>query len=440
MRSLFKIKFNKNQLFSGTIHLFFALSVIAGFSQSFCFSKELEKDFNIFTHRKLLIGKFENEGEPAYNFLAESICSSLYSSAISIPYLTLTNEEKSFLESLSVKPEYKEKYLEAKKQIGYIIDVSVDRGEPPEGSFALYISGSFKPLPEEKIFLSIKVNNYITGKTEQVHEQILSVEETLTKPYLYTIPFFKKLLKYSTCTAGFRIIPEDSLVFIDGKYYSTGTRENILLPRGRHRITVERDGYRTFSELIYIEEDGYFREINLKKIESERILLLNTKPMGISVYLDEKFHGKTPLFIYPGPEEKTITLLEKDYTPVTVNLNEIESYIKTIEFELKTTDETELNHLNAEKHKKKARLFSYLGIGFLGTAVLFGTQATLYQQKADLYQSLDTGKYTSALNTAKVLQILTVSSSAVSCSLFTYSFREILCYFRGYSPQQIQKK
>jgi len=424
-------------MFNPLLNFITFCTIIAGnFLPCFGMPEQSVRDFNIFTHRMVTIGKFENKGDPDYSFLGESISSNIYSGTLSIPYLTITQREKSFLEALSAKPEFKDKYIEAKKDIGYILDVFVDRGKPPEGSFALYISGSFNPLSEQEVSLSIEEHNYMTGETRQVHEQVLSLQEIITKPYLYTIPFLKKFLKYSTFTAGFKVTPEDALIFIDDKFYGTGSIENIILPKGRHRIKVEREGYRTASDLIYVEKDGFFREIELKKIEPERYHLVSSIPPGVSVYLDEKYLGNTPHFLSAGEEQKTITLMGKGYTPITINLDEIPDKTGRIELEIETISETELNHRKAERHKKKARIFSHLGLGFLGTAVLLGTQETFYQQKADLYQGIDSEKYTRALNTAKTLRILTLSSSVISCSLFTYSFREILNYFKGYSPPE----
>jgi len=71
-------------------------------------------EFNIFQQRNVIIGEFSNKGDTEYDYLADSLRTRIYTYALSIPFLTLTDEERLFLEKLSIRNELKTVFLAAK--------------------------------------------------------------------------------------------------------------------------------------------------------------------------------------------------------------------------------------------------------------------------------------------------------------------------------------
>jgi hypothetical protein len=392
--------------------------------------------FNIFQHRKINICPVENQGEDEYGYLSESIRTQVYSFALSIPFLTLTDEERTFLEILTY--EYKEEFSRAGERITYRMIPRVERGERSQEHWPINICGSFRVISEEEVEITLQAHNTITGETVGSPPLTLPLGTALNNPGSYLTPFFKKLLRYETHTANVEAKPEGSLIFIDGKLRGVGRAEGILLPAGFHRITVKNEGYLDYSDIFSLSEDGFFIQVDLKKPEPLRKIRISSTPEA-GVYLNERFLGNTPLDIDVTREPYTITLRREGYRDAVIHSTDMKKsraqkdVPETIDVRLIPSDIAQDRYESAEKYRKQAKLLSYTGFAMLGATVLFGVEKTLYEQKADLYEGVDQNRSDRARATARTYSVLTASSAAATGIIFGFSFLRMLKYFRVYA-------
>jgi len=401
-------------------------------------------DFNIFMHRKVIIGEFKNIEKGSYDYLAESLQTHFYNYSLMIPFLTITDEERAFLKHLSENDEYSEDFIVAGKSIGYRMIPYIEKGPFSMKNWPVYIYGSYTVFSEDNVHLAIYAYNSLTDRIDSEYSASLTLTILLSNPHEYLIPFFQNFLKYKTCRASFETEPQDSLIFIDGKPIGIGNVQNILLPAGYHRLSIKNDGFADHSDIFYIYEDGFFYRSVLKKAEKARSFSVNTDPPGAKVYLNEKFAGETPLDIEVSYDNFTLTLIKDGFKEEVIN--NIDLYIdnitqgkdahaqKRINLKLFPIDKKKSQYEDADIYKKQAKVSAYAGFGMLGLSILLGVQKTLYDQKADLYKiSMDEDRYRNSLSTADTLFYLTAASSAVTAGIFTFSFLRLLKYFTLYS-------
>ena len=76
-------------------------------------------DFNPFVSRRVMIGDIASRSGEGYGGIAEFIRTSIFNAFRSVPFLTLTDQERSFLQRLAELPQYEEQFLEAGSTIRY---------------------------------------------------------------------------------------------------------------------------------------------------------------------------------------------------------------------------------------------------------------------------------------------------------------------------------
>jgi len=394
--------------------------------------------FNIFTHRKINICAVENRGDEEYDYLAESIRTQVYTFALSIPFVTLTDEERVFLKNLSQTDEYSEAFSDAGNRITYRLIPQVELDTPSRRHWPIHICCSFLVLPGEEIEIAIEAQNTMSGESVVPPPVQLPLGTVLNRPGSYLTPFFKRLLRYETYTATIEAEPEGSLIFIDGKLRGIGMAEGILLPAGSHRVTVKHEGFTDYSDIFSLSEDGFSLQVVLKSSKPLRRISVSSTPEA-GVYLDERFLGNTPLDVEVAREPFTITLKRDGYRDAVIHSTDIEELSakeasgNSVNIALIPTDIAQARYEDAVKYKKQAKIFSYAGFAMLGATVLFGVEKTLYEQKADLYDGVNQPRSDRARATAKTFSVLTYSSAAATGVIFGFSFLRMLKYFRVYA-------
>ncbi len=390
-------------------------------------------EFNIFQYRKVIVEEFENRGEERYDYLGDSISNLLYTYALSLPFLTLTDEERAFLKGLSQKPEYKDAFDEAKGIIQYRIEPYILKGIYDKKDFPLYIYGHYNVHSEDKVILNIFVYNSITDKIYVKYKTETNLFTILNNPNEYSIPFFKKFLKYKTYSVSLSAEPNDSLIFIDNKLTGIGKVQDILLAPGYHRVRVAREGYKDYSDLVHIERDGFLSSILLKKEEVSRPILTTVTPSDAQVFANEKYIGNTPFLLSFSESDHTFTFVKEGYIPRTVTVEELSQKEEELHLTLLSTEMKEKLFEKAEIHRKRSEILSYTGIGMLGLSVLLGIEGTANTQLADLYTGKDEDRYNQAVMAANIFNYLSTASSIITGGIFIFSFIELLRYFTLYN-------
>ncbi|UCB45773.1 MAG: PEGA domain-containing protein [Spirochaetota bacterium] len=389
-------------------------------------------DFNPFEQRKITILRFENQGEADYDYVKESVVNSIYNYAISIPYVSLTDEEIIFLQNLSDLDEYKDLFEEAGRTIRYRMEPFVTKKEPVTGDFPISIHGHYLVESEDQVTLSISAYNLLTKKTYTEYETSTDLFTLMNKPQTWLVPFFKNFLRYKTHTVAISANPSDSLIFADDRLIGIGESSEALLSPGYHRITVRREGYRTFSDLIHISRDDYTKHVVLKE-EIQQTVFYTTTPSAVRVYSGEKFAGETPLSVSITTQDRTLTFVKEGYVSKTVYTKEAMEGKGKHQVELITEEDKEKILNQAELHRKSSETLYYTGIGMLGLSIILGIEQTANLQKADLYRGIDSVKHSQALDTTNTLSYLTAASSVVTAGIFVFSFIEMLKYFNLYN-------
>jgi len=110
--------------------------------------------------------------------------------------------------------------------------------------------------------------------------------------------------------------PSGASVYLDGKY--KGTTPLILngIPIGSHTIKLTKSGYNDFSKTVTVSSDKNSL-ISESLSEQTGIISLSSSPSGVSVYLDGKSKGTTPLILNGIPiGSHTIKLTKSGYNDV----------------------------------------------------------------------------------------------------------------------------
>jgi hypothetical protein len=398
-----------------------------------CCSSTVWSDINPFQQRKIVIQGFENRGEKEYDYVGEAIANSVYDYALSIQFLTLTDVERAALKRLSVLEKYGEQFEEAGGKVGYRLEPAVVREAEPMAAFddtAVYIYGFYEVVSEKKATLSIAAYSSLTGEESTRYQTEDELNGIIRNPESFLVGFFRQFLKYKTHTAVLSTEPGNALIFIDEKLIGVGEARGVLVTPGDHRITVIKDGFRSFSDIIHVREDDFSKKVVLKEEAMKGPIEYAVTPPGTRIYTGERYAGSSPASFELREQDRTVTFIKEGYARRTVPFEEIEDK-STYEASLITSEIKAKLLEDAERHKKGSQTLYYTGLGMVGVSILLGIEKTAYQQRADLYRD-DSGRYNEAFSTATTLGYLTAASAAVTAGIFIFSFIELLQYFHLY--------
>ncbi len=393
---------------------------------------------NIFEQRRIVIGGFENLGDPLYEYIEPAIRTTLYTMARSIPFITISEKERLFLDTLSKSDKFREAFDQAHGEIKNKMETAVTLEAPVGDEFPLVLFGNYTIAEpgehSEAEVLSITVNerNMMTAEEKLLYEKKIELADFLESPELNLFPVFRNFLPYKTYMATLTAQPPDALITLDNRLLGTGAVSGIFVTPGNHRVTVTRNGYREFSDIVFFNTDPFSMHIDLKKITTGRKYTLYTLPSGADVYLDEAYLGKTPLTLDIDRDDQVITLIHEGYRTTAIDPSTIDKKTGTIDIVMEKPEKWDQIVHRAERSKKRGALLSYAGFGTIGLVILFGTLKTLNRQKADLYIDKDPDIYDNAVRLSRTYNALVVSSSILTLGIFTFSFIETLQYFKLY--------
>jgi hypothetical protein len=401
---------------------------------------------NVFQQRLIAVETFENTGDARYSSLSDVFSSSFYTYALTVSTITLSDEERSFLQSLSVEEGYKDAFAEAGEQIRYRLAPKVVMGKGDEGAFPLSIHGFFRVDPAgrdegdvETVRLTALAYNTMTRRTDVEYTLDRPLADILRQPESYLVPFFRELLRYRAFTATILAEPEDALIYIDERLVGVGRAREVLIPSGPHRLGVKRRGFRDYTALFSAEKDGTVTAVKLAALEKTRALRFVSSPEGAELYIDERFAGLTPVEVLTSGEERSFIFVKEGYRHRLLTHLDIPPGGGEVEVSLIPLNVIEDLSAKAERYRKRANVSYGGGIGMLALAIFFGTQKTLFEQKADLYNGTDPQRYKDALRSARTYGALTAASAAASAGLFTFSFVEMVRYFNLYGSGRTGK-
>jgi len=389
-------------------------------------------NFNPFKERKIVIGEFINHGENKYDYLGESLRNIIYNYALTVSVITLTDDEIEGLKILSKIEKYKKLFSEAGEKISYRLKPLIEKGMAVTGDYPIYIQGSYDVINEDNVLIEIMASNALIEKVIVSYQIKVNLLNIVDEPWAWLIPFFRDFLRYKAYTFTVQSVPYDSLIFLDGKLIGVGVARNILVAPGLHRVSVKKKGYYGYSDIIKINKDGYFKTIELREEEKNRELYICTVPANSRIYVDEKLSGESPLTIYLSGGIHTLTFKKDGYLEKTLRYNTVPDERERLNVSLIEINKEQSAYSLSESHKRISKALYYTGMGFLGLSIIFGAESTLNAQRADLYKESNEDIYRSSLKNKALFSYLTIASSMVMGGVFTFSFVELLKYFKYY--------
>ncbi len=105
--------------------------------------------------------------------------------------------------------------------------------------------------------------------------------------------------------------PRGAKIYIDGEVWGKTDIDIHRLPIGPHNVTIIKDGYRVYTETVYVDE-GRTHEINASLQAQKGVFSVKTIPSGAKFFIDEKYSGTTPQEIKGLAPGKYIIKLEKE--------------------------------------------------------------------------------------------------------------------------------
>jgi len=396
-------------------------------------------DFNIFLQRKIIVGSLENLGEQEDNYLAQNLSEQLRLLITKAPFISLTDRERAFLLTLSLGDAYREAFEQTNGKINYRLEPVALLGDLDSEDYPLYVSGNYAlhtgQEPDRGVVLKLQIDVYNT-MTDTAREPVFlegNLSDFINDPQDFIYPFLSELLRYTIYRMNLTAEPPDAFISVDDQLVGIGTAKNIIVTPGLHRITVRRDGYREYRDLVQVAEDGYWKHATLKPETRTVRYDIATTPDGAEVYLDASYLGSTPLSVSIGPHNRSLTLSKEGYRTESIVVQDLPPAGGGLHFGLIEAGIEEELKQKAERHRKWARGLSYVGLGVLVTSIFFGIQTTSKQQEADLYSSTDPGRADEAQAASDLYNTLLISSLVLAGGIFTFSFIQTVQYFNTYN-------
>jgi hypothetical protein len=397
-------------------------------------------DFNIFTDRMIVLDPIENLGESDDDFLVEALTEQLRLLLVKAPFIALTDRERTFLITLSMDEEYAEDFSQTDGSIRYRLKPHVQIGPADATHFPLHVTGGYRILSGEgeasgTQLLEVRIDVH-NNMTDSDYDQVVlsgSFGDFIHDPQEFFFPFLSRFLRYTIYRIHLSSEPADAFIWVDDQFAGIGSTSNIIVTPGLHRITVSRDGYREYRDLVQVSRDGFTKHVILQPQSGLTQYNLTTTPDGVSVFLDVDFIGSTPLSVSVGPNNSTLTLSKEGYRTESIIVADLPSQAATLHVNLLPEALQEELNARAERQLKWAKGLSYAGIGLLISSIFFGIQKTSKQQEADLYGISDPDRAADAQAASNTYNSLLISSLILSGGVFTVSFIKTVQYFNTYN-------
>jgi len=385
---------------------------------------------------ELLVENFTNIGDKNYDYLRSNLPLFLQSALRKIPFITLTESQKNQLADNITMNNYLNGLQGSSfvdKPIVYVkskLVTSVHGRKCGALPFSICFKGNYR-VENGTVFIELLQSSRYISFNRKIFYIEANIDSLMQNPGIYFLPYLKFILNYAIFNVSISVYPMDSIISIDGRIVGVGNVKNILLTAGPHRLHVHKDGFRNYDEVISIFKDGYEKKITLENLGTEKYVSVITNPSGAVVYLNEKYRGITPVEVKISSIRDVITLTKDGYTDKVIYPSE---YINSSKLNIKLKSNWKIEQKNKliNGYKRRSKLLYYSGIGFLATTIIMGSEITLYKQKAQLYRSSNQSKYEEAVRKKNLYSFLTTISSFSSVLIFTFSFTEVLNYFKRY--------
>ena len=152
--------------------------------------------------------------------------------------------------------------------------------------------------------------------------------------------------------------PENSLIYLNGKFCGIGKLNRITMDPGDVEIVIKKNGYKSVSKKVLIERyESNEYTFDLEKLEY-RSVVIQTFPASADIYVDSVWSGQSPLKIEPDSETVSITVKKEGYDEQKFFINENTENI--INLYLKPLSEGRKEYVSG----KRKRFYSSMG-GFI---------------------------------------------------------------------------
>ncbi|GEM_PF-5932645 len=82
--------------------------------------------------------------------------------------------------------------------------------------------------------------------------------------------------------------PKDAQITIDGKRYASGTA--IELSKGRHRIKIEKEGFKTIEKTMDVSKSKVYFNYTLSEVDLQAVQI-KSRPSGAQIYINGQDKG-----------------------------------------------------------------------------------------------------------------------------------------------------
>jgi len=123
----------------------------------------------------------------------------------------------------------------------------------------------------------------------------------------------------------------DAAVFIDGQAVDVSRAAN--LEPGNHQLRIEKQGYRTISEVIEISSDQGIRSYNLEQLQPQTITITSS-PSEARVELNDVVKGNTDIQLFEFPGDYFVRISKVGYKSVQQTISVVDSRANTFNFVL----------------------------------------------------------------------------------------------------------
>ncbi|GBF36882.1 DUF5711 family protein [Methanofervidicoccus abyssi] len=171
--------------------------------------------------------------------------------------------------------------------------------------------------------------------------------------------------------------PTGAKIYINGSYKGTTPKTITGLSPGEYTITLKKDGYKDYTEIVYISPGDSKRVyVNLKPITGS--LYVDSNPTGAKIYINGSYKGTTPKTITGlSPGEYTITLKKDGYKDYTEIVYISPGLSKTVNAKLEAIPTININYININ-HGSNIILILLL---FIGLIVVWGGARFIRKRK-----------------------------------------------------------
>ncbi len=176
--------------------------------------------------------------------------------------------------------------------------------------------------------------------------------------------------------------PEGADIYVDGKFWGSGTITVANLSTGTHTVSAMAKGYKTLEKAVFLwAEQILEKQLTLEKIKRKQVWIVSY-PDGADLYVSSQWVGKTPLNIDFPMEEELVFLKKKGYADEKIFLEGDESIKKVYMHPLDAGTEALIDH-------KRDNFYTSLGLFALSIPIPLFSWGLGFQNSEGFYMAAD---------------------------------------------------